>query len=116
MELYEPNSSLKWPQCYPVSERMEYIEGFIKEGKSFAQIGKIMGDVGEAAIQYHWKRYKLGIYKKPKQKPKFTKEQEKHMALFARRILRKQLNDVDKKTIYYFFKAKKWHDYLKQKR
>jgi len=61
----------KWPQCYPIKERIELIEKELNEGNSFIKVSQ-MFDVTEAAIKYHWNRYKLS--KKPRYKSKKLKK------------------------------------------
>ncbi|MGR3219238.1 MAG: hypothetical protein ACUZ8H_05390 [Candidatus Anammoxibacter sp.] len=53
----------EFPSQIPVKRRMEIIEKHLGEGLSFREIGRLFGVSGEA-IRYHWKRFKLGIYKR----------------------------------------------------
>ena len=57
----------EFPSQIPVKRRIAIIEKHLDEGMSFREIGRLFGVSGEA-IRYHWKRFKLGIYKRSERK------------------------------------------------
>ena len=83
------------PQHIPRDELLVLIEKYLTEGKNFHEIGRLFG-VSETGIQYHWKRYKLGLYKKPRQPHfHFTKKMRKRITGFADRWLNGHATDDD---------------------
>jgi len=85
---------------------LKYIGTFLKEGKTFDEIGQIFHGVRGAAIKYHWDRYKLGIYKTQEKKFKLTKRQQKAIKAFARRVASGKTDKKDRQTIHYFLRIK----------